>query len=539
MADKRLGVKDLNPAQQEALCTLVSEDRNLLVLGEAGTGKSEIIRLGARLYTSNVERRGRRDVGCKITAPYGMAASKLEGDTVDTLFPELVRLTCTKTCERIIRAKLKQSPDLERWKLIRCLCLLVIDEVSTLTATKLRMLDVAFRVIRGSATSFMGGVRVLLCGDFLQLDPVDTDEKLYLHQVMKEGAFKLITLTENMRQSEGRFRDLLGRVRTASPTAEDVELLTSLSASRPSASLASTDALQICGTRLFAKELNATRFQRLDESEHPFHAVVRWRDGEGDAWTTAKVRDAGSVAVKSDWLKDQLRDLRKEECVRSTADCALKIGARVMLNRNLYAYADRMMRNGRVGTVVGLNHPEDEFDTATEAVLSPTAFVEVRFDDAPHRAVRVVPALLRKARGQLAAEVWCMPLILAWAVTVYKSQGCEVDQLVARCDDLSCPKQVYVALSRCRKLEGVAVVGFDVSSICPLSPEDAEFHRFLDRNEGRWDYKTGLPKARSEAVAQTRVDGTPSEIGRGKRPPKSGKRQKESKKKDAKKRKRG
>ncbi|KAK3243083.1 hypothetical protein CYMTET_4545 [Cymbomonas tetramitiformis] len=539
MAEKRLKVEDLNLAQQEALCVLVSEDRNLIVLGEAGTGKSEIIRMGARLYTLNVERQGRRDVGCKITAPYGMAASKLEGDTVDTLFPELVGLTCTKTCEKILRARLKQSPDLERWRVIRCLCLLVIDEASTLTATKLRVLDAAFRVIRGSDTSFMGGVRVMLCGDFLQLDPVENDEKLYLHQVMREGEFKLVTLTENMRQSEDRFRNLLGRVRIASPTAEDVELLTSLSGSRPSESLASSDVLQICGTKLFAKEMNSARYRQLVEREHAFHAVVRWKDGEGDEWATAKVRDAGSVAVKSDWLKAQLRDLRKEECVRSTADCALKIGSRVMLNRNLYAYADRMMRNGRVGTVVSLNHPADDFDTATEAVLSATAFAEVRFDDAPDRPIRIAPALLRRAKGQLVAEVWCMPLTLAWAVTVYKSQGCEVDQVVVRCDDLSSPKQVYVALSRCRNLDGVALVGFDASSICPLSPEDAEFHRFLDRHERRWDYKTGLPKARSEPSAREMAAGEPSGTNRENRSERSRKRKKGSERNDAKKRKRG
>lgn len=501
MAEKRLGLEELNSAQQDALCVLVSEDRNLIVLGEAGTGKSEIIRLGARLYTLNAERRGRRDVGCKITAPYGMAASKLEGDTVDTLFPELVGLSCPKTCEKLLRERLRRAPDLERWKVIRCLCLLVIDEVSTLTATKLRVLDMAFRLVRGSDDSFMGGVRVLLCGDFLQLDPVGSDERLYLHQIMREGDFKLVTLTENMRQSEDRFRDLLGRIRTASPTDQDVELLETMRV-RPGVDGVAEGALQICGTKRFAKEVNMDRYQRLGEREHLFHAVLRWKECEGDEWTIARAQDAKGVPASSDWTASQLRDLQKDECVRSTVDCALKVGARVMLNRNLYAYADRMMRNGRLGTVTRLQHPADSFDTETEAVLSSAAFVEVRFDDAPDLPVEIAPAALRRSKGSSVVEAWCMPLTLAWAVTVYKSQGCEVDRVVARCDDLTGPKQLYVALSRCRKLDGVALVGFDASSVCPLPPEDAEFHRFLDGHERRWDYRTGFPRARCETDAR-------------------------------------
>ncbi|KAK3252477.1 hypothetical protein CYMTET_38225, partial [Cymbomonas tetramitiformis] len=406
---------------------LLINDRNVMVLGEAGTGKSALIEAACSMYIDRRRREGKQRLGILVTAPCGMPASKLRGQTLDSVFPQLTNMSDPRTCANVIKKMIAVNPD--RWNFIRLLCLLVIDEISTLLVNKLKMLDIAFRIIRDAPSDYMGGVRVMLCGDFLQLDSAgDVDgTKLYGHEMMIEGQFKVFNLTRNVRQTDDNFAGLLSRARLGRLTEADGSLLRSRNANTDQENDIASDTLQICGTRNLAHIINIKRFESLKGTSrtYEFPAIKRWKmstEGEDD-WVVKPLDTENPSELGS--LGEKLRDLCARPCVKDAKRCTLRIGARVMLNRNLYEYKDCRMRNGRVGTVVDVCVLAEQYDE--ETLLSPLTYVGVRFDDdATEDTVRVKPAVLRHGT----VEVWCMPLIHAWAVTVNKAQGCEVDKTV-------------------------------------------------------------------------------------------------------------
>ncbi|KAK3242589.1 hypothetical protein CYMTET_47748 [Cymbomonas tetramitiformis] len=487
-----LNYTELNSSQKRAMAALIVEDRNVMILGEAGTGKSAFIWHGCKMYIDKCVRKGKSCSGTLITAPCGMAASKLKGRTLDSVIPPLTNVTDPHVCATLVKKLL--ATNAERWKFIKLLSILVIDEVSTLLATKLKMLDVAFRIIREAPQSYMGGVRVMLCGDFLQLDAVGDAEttKLFRDEAMLLGEFKVVCLEENLRQSDQHLSALLSRARVGRLTSDDNELLLSKSSKHRGEEIES-NALHICGSRNLAHAINTKRFESLQDvsGSHKFEAVKRWTHGSGDGeWIVKSIDEETPSDLGT--LGERLRDFCSRPCVKDAKNCTLRIGTRVMLNRNLYEYKDNRMRNGRLGTVTEIGNLAEQY--GDEPVLSPFTHVIVAFDDdEPGVTVKVAPAVLRHGVATGVCEVWCMPLVHAWAITVHKAQGCEVDRLVVHCADLYRPKQLYVAISRCRTLNGLTLLNYEGSLLCPPAAMDVKFYDAIVRNGGTWDFRDGHP----------------------------------------------
>ncbi|KAK3255168.1 hypothetical protein CYMTET_35641 [Cymbomonas tetramitiformis] len=494
-------LSELNDRQRRALAVLVREDRNVMILGEAGTGKSDMIAMGCRLYAERLLSAGRKRVGCKVVAPYGMAASKIDGQTVDSIFPEAVSVTDASTCRAMVARMLARNPTSPRWTAVRALALLVIDEISTLTPTKLEMLDVFFRTVRRCPGLFMGGLRVMLCGDFLQLDPVgDELAKLHEHELLIRGEFKVVLLEDNLRQSDEALRALLARSRIGKLTDEDRATLATRRVEEPPRG---RGALQVCYSRRRAFDINDAELAAILDTERVFVAIKRWTTNPSRGaleWTTSKV-DAPHPSNLGP-LGDRLREMCGRPNVQAVKRCALRVGARVMLNKNLYDHEDPRMRNGRLGTVRAIEVPEGCVHAShlvdEMVMLSARTRVMVAFDDAgsPDAAVEVRPTVSRhsvRVAGALRrCEVWCMPLTLAWAVTVYKAQGCELHSVVVHSDDLYKPKHLYVALSRCRALEGLYLMGPPSELCCRADDRDLELYDALQNNGGEWDYRQGM-----------------------------------------------
>ncbi|KAK3289568.1 hypothetical protein CYMTET_3005 [Cymbomonas tetramitiformis] len=505
--------ESLNASQRKAMVALVVEDRNVMVLGEAGTGKSALIKNGCGMYLYRRRQEGKKLLGSIVTAPFGMAASKLQGRTIDSLFPQLTNISDPEKCTSIVKKLMATNPD--RWKHIKNLSILVIDEVSTLLVTKLRMLDVAFRIIRDAPLLFMGGVRLLLCGDFLQLDSTGgaEDTKLYGHEMMIEGQFKIINLTQNLRQTDEVFGALLSRARLGRLTSEDDVMLQSRSFQSVSDADIDPSSLQICGTRNLAHIINTKRFASLEATSltYVFTAIKRWKiaTDEEEKWIVKSVDAENPVGA----LREKLKEFCFRPCVMETKRCTIRIGARVMLNRNLYDYKDNRMRNGRLGTVVNVGMVAEQCDE--EPLLSPLTYVGVSFDDdEPGVMVKVKPAVLRHGAG----EVWCMPLVHAWAVTVHKAQGCEVDKLAVHCSDLYRPKQLYVAISRCRTLSGLTLLNYEGSLMCPPAAAEVRFYDAVQQNGGMWDFCDGQPKEKDDRGRNGSKDKASREIKKRKKP---------------------
>ncbi|KAK3235547.1 hypothetical protein CYMTET_54254 [Cymbomonas tetramitiformis] len=449
-----------------------------------------------------VESAADEQTSATVVAPYGMAASKIDGQTVDSVFPEAVSVTDASACRVMLARMLNRDPTSSRWTAVRALALLVIDEVSTLTVTKLEMLDLFFRTVRRCPERFMGGVRVMLCGDFLQLDPVGDERiKLHEHELLARGEFRVVLLEDNMRQFDEGFRSLLARARVGELTDEDRAALDTRRVEEPPRG---RFALQVCHSRRRAFDINNAELAATPDIERVFVAIKRWSanaDRNAVEWTTRKVDDPHPSDLGS--LGDRLREMCERPNVQAVKRCALRVGARVMLNKNLYEHEDPRMRNGRLGIVRAIEFPEDGITNSDETVmLSTRTRVMVAFDDdaSSDAATEVRPTVarhsMRVAGTSQRCEVWCMPLTLAWAVTVYKAQGCELRRLVVHCDDLYKPKHLYVALSRCRALEGLFLLGASSGLYCHADDRDIEFYRALHKNGGEWDYGHGMPTRR-------------------------------------------
>eukprot|EP00854_Cymbomonas_tetramitiformis_P006719 gene6719-8040_t len=471
MACALIKYDSLNRMQKQAFEAVVLEDRNVMLLGGGGTGKSAMIKMCNRVYINKLFERNVSEKGAIIAAPYGMAAAKVEGVTVDSIFAGATICDNPQECEARVRDLIKRYPEHDRWVEIRHCGMLTIDEVSTLKSVKFSVLDKLFRLVRGKPDLFMGGVRVLLCGDFLQLDAVgDAEEKL---------------------------------LRIGNTTSEDVSLLRQRNVSCFDIStLSAEQPLHLCGNRL-AFDINDLMMKQLNGNlEIKCTAVKRWivRSESGDdkipEWITMPLSERHPRNM--DRISEHLDDFCNRDHVKDVQTLVLRVGARVMINKNLYDYGDSRMKNGRIGTVVEITGFDKDRQLEHEFLLLIDSIrVHVRFDDDDATVIAMHPsqqtyACLTKKNVQERCEVWYMPLVLAWAITVYKAQGSQVDKLVVHCNDIFHHKAFYVALSRCRTLEGLKLIDFKGVTMDVASKADIAFYEALHKHANTWDFAKGL-----------------------------------------------
>eukprot|EP00854_Cymbomonas_tetramitiformis_P033890 gene33890-43772_t len=327
-----------------------------------------------------------------------MAAANIEGITLDSIFAGLSICENVSKCEAEIRKQLKSNPNNERWRQIRECGMLTIDEISTLRTTKLRIMDRLFRIVRGRPNEFMGGVRTLLCGDFMQLDAVgDCDEKLYTSTLMIEGKFRVVLLDQNMRQNQSNFKQILSRLRFGHMSAEDILVLSERNVSSMNEIDEDANVLHICGNRR-AHEINERMLMNLDgQTEHTFIAVKRWLYNDEDqtqqsTWNTVSLTEPHPQTMGE--ISQCLDEFCKRDHIKDVRRTTLRKGARVMINKNLYDYDDPKMKNGRIGTIVDIIVSSDPMEIACEyLLLCKTTRVCVLFDDDTANVVDMHPAV--------------------------------------------------------------------------------------------------------------------------------------------------
>jgi ATP-dependent DNA helicase PIF1 len=395
------------------------DDGHLFVTGRAGTGKSTLLRaLRDHIVDEAV-----------VLAPTGLAAVNVGGQTIHSFFgfpPRLIR-----------------SDDIKRsrnGRVMRKLKLIIIDEVSMVRADLMWAIDQSLRVNRGRPREAFGGVRLLLFGDLHQLPPVvqgDVAEHLesefggpFFFQVpsLNEGAgVSLLELEQVYRQSEEAFLHVLNRIRDGDATEEDLEVLNERT--HPIRTLGEGDPYVILTpTNAAAQRINMAYLDALSTTERTYEAGIT-----GEYSDSAHPTDASLL---------------------------LKEGAKVILLRN---DPDRRWVNGTIARIARLEDKRVwiELDGKTHEI-EPVSWEARRyaFDQASEKIVENITGTFRQ-----------FPLRLAWALTIHKSQGLTLDKVYI---DLGrgtfAHGQAYVALSRCRTLEGLALAR-------PLRPSDILFDR--------------------------------------------------------------
>jgi hypothetical protein len=397
---------------------------NLLITGKAGTGKSTLLRLLC-------EKNSNKEIA--VVAPTGVAALNISGETIHRLFGFRQGLTS----------------DLKKYSApsyLADLDILVIDEVSMVSAELLDMVSRALQFARSSRDPF-GGIQVVLFGDLFQLPPVDDDEPRDTHyatnfffssNAFQESNFKTIELTQVFRQKDPVFIDILNAIRDGSVTEEHLNVLNTRfvpdyrNASTPDETGKRSRSMIIATRRDYVKQINE---QHLEAIQSPSQVYSASWEGQID-----------------DKVFNDLKELH------------LKPGAQVMLLVNQDGYA-----NGTVAEVRELSP-----DVVTVYVPDLDELREVQRHVWEIRKSTRIDGRLEKS---IVARFTQFPIQLAWAVTVHKSQGKTFDRVIFHCKSVFSDGQTYVALSRCTSLDGITLTEPVESNDVKVSPDVLRFYR--------------------------------------------------------------
>jgi ribonuclease HI len=434
----------LSPEQELAAHSVLRGKRNVFLTGAAGTGKSYLLR-----YIISRIRTKRRRNGLFVTATTGVAAENVKGTTVHS-YAGIGLGNASK--EELLKFVMGRPPAVGRWKDTKYL---VIDEVSMLHAELFEKLEFIARKVRQDERPF-GGVQLILCGDFFQLPPVERrgkDVARYAFQSLVWGAcgIETLTLQQVQRQSDNRFITLLNEIRLGN--------LSERSSRQLEACHADVKALPndgILPTRLYClnRNVDAENQYHLDRLPAPdcvYTGDDQWqpRNGEEygaepeDAYRKETVRFPGGGRTKADILEDLDR--------KCSIKIRLRVGAQVMYTKNDPA---RNLVNGSRGVV-------------TECGNGPP---KVLFDNKQVLEVKMERTAQSCRQGRLIRMY--LPLKLAWAMTVHKSQGMTLTRAELQLDNAFEVGQVYVALSRVKSLDGLYLRGGRITA--PLVRVDAE-----------------------------------------------------------------
>lgn len=407
------------PEFERAVDFARNDEGHLFVTGRAGTGKSTLLRTLRDHLTDEVV----------VLAPTGLAAVNVGGQTIHSFFGFPPRLIGSDDIKRS-----------RNGRVMRKLKLIIIDEVSMVRSDLMWAIDQSLRVNRGRPREAFGGVRLLLFGDLHQLPPViqgDVAQHLeseyggpFFFQVssLSEGAgVSLLELDRVFRQSDETFLHVLNRIRDGDVSEEDLHVLNERT--HPIRTLGEGDPYVILTpTNAAAQRINIAFLDALRTQERTYEAGIT-----GEYTNAAHPTDASLL---------------------------LKEGAKVILLRN---DPDKRWVNGTIARIARLEDKRVwiELDGKTHEI-EPVSWEARRYayDQTSEKIVENVTGTFRQ-----------FPLRLAWALTIHKSQGLTLDKVYI---DLGrgtfAHGQAYVALSRCRSLEGLALAR-------PLRPGDIMFDR--------------------------------------------------------------
>lgn len=387
-------------------------DMSLFLTGKAGTGKTTFLREVVR-YTKKK---------CIVLAPTGIAAVNAGAMTIHSFFqfglgPFVQGVIEPKSDFRINKSKLE---------LIRHLQLLIIDEVSMVRADLMDHIDVELRRIRRNSKPF-GGVQLLMIGDLQQLPPIahgGEDELLrqyyktlyfFSSSALKSMKYSCIELKHVYRQTDRHFIDILNHARNCTLTSQDISDLNARYI--PGFSPKPEDGyIRLMTHNRQVDNVNETELEKLDSKPYTFVAAV-----------------TGTFP---------------EESYPTANSLTLKMGAQVMFIKN---DPERRFINGTLGEVKSIDKNSIAVRLAESGMVidvEPMEWQNIRYQfDEESKEIS------SKQIGRFKQY----PLKAAWAITVHKSQGLTFDKAIIDVHAAFSPGQAYVALSRCRTLDGLVL----------------------------------------------------------------------------------
>ena len=387
--------------------------RSIFLTGKAGTGKTTFLKdvmSGSR----------KRPI---VVAPTGVAAINAGGVTIHSFFQ-------LPFSPYVPGAKVESKFDFsrEKRKIIASIDLLIIDEISMVRADLLDAIDAVLRRFREHNQPF-GGVQLLMIGDLAQLTPVVTpeDERMlkpyydtpyfFGSKALQQIDYVTIQLEHVYRQQDASFINILNEIRSGQPSADALAKLNSRSLTlNPFPRGEGSGYIRLTTHNNLANFYNESELQKLPGPSYTYRAEIK-----------------GTFPDYSYPTAEAL---------------VLKEGAQVMFVKNDPS-GKHLYYNGRIGRVMEAsdNRLTVYCEGDSEAIeVEPLEWENTRY---------TLNEQTREIEAEVQGTFKQLPLRLAWAITIHKSQGLTFDRAIIDANQSFAPGQVYVALSRCRTLEGL------------------------------------------------------------------------------------
>lgn len=395
---------------------------NIYLTGSAGSGKTYLL----NKYINYLES---HDISTAVTASTGIAATHMNGMTIHSWAGIGVR-------SFIDEKGLQEIEDKKYlWKRFEKARVLIIDEVSMLHASQLDMVEKVCRRFKRNDKPF-GGLQVILSGDFFQLPPINkSGNENESGMIFNSKAWEILNpavcyIDEQHRQDDDNLLEILNMIRCNQIEEKHYELLQN----RIGAKIKNG----VNPTKLYTHNINVDEINNVELSQ---------------------INNEEKISEMTSSGPDMLVEILKKSCLAHQS-LKLKIGAEIMCIKNNF---DEGYVNGSRGRVIDFdkenNNPVIELYNGRKITLKPELWA-IEED------------------GKIKASLSQIPLRLAWAITIHKSQGMSLDNAEIDLRNTFSYGMGYVALSRVRTLEGISLVGFNRDSL-RVDPKVLEFDQEL------------------------------------------------------------
>ncbi|MDP2338342.1 MAG: helix-turn-helix domain-containing protein [Bacteroidota bacterium] len=460
-----------NPQLELAFNFLQYTNQNIFLTGKAGTGKTTFLRNLKKLSPKRMV----------VVAPTGVAAINAGGVTIHSFFqmsfgpqipvdPDQQRQMAIPT-DGNVAAGIKRFSR-EKINIMRSLDLLVIDEISMVRADILDGIDEVLRRYKNRYKPF-GGVQLLMIGDLQQLAPVVKEEDwailkpyydtcfFFSSHSLKRSKFVGIELNHIFRQSDQRFIDLLNKVRE-----NRMDTIT-------------------------LQELNKRYIPGFNPEEKEGYITLTTHNYQSQQINDLKL---GKLATKLHHFTADVKGEFPEYSYPTDPELALKVGAQVMFVKN---DTEKRFYNGKIGKITAI---EDDL----VYVLCPGETFPIEVERAEWQNAKYsLNETTQEIQEDVIGTFTQFPLKLAWAITIHKSQGLTFEKAIIDARASFAHGQVYVALSRCKTLEGLVLS----SPIADFSVKnDTTVIQFTDDVERNQPGPAELEQSRKEYVQQLLSD---------------------------------